>query len=100
MTSVYISATAGNAPYIAWTIAMEFLPKDQYVEIPNTWNKYNEWYYEMFEHPEPIAINEVTDTDAKILQQIVPPGSAHSVTTLNRQDFKMAFCPDGQTTQR
>ena len=66
MTSVYISATAGNAPYIQWTIAMEFLPKDQYVEIPNTWNKYNKWYYEP--QYEPIATNEVTDTDVKILQ--------------------------------
>ncbi len=96
LTSVYISVTAGNAPYIAWTVAMEFLPKDQYVENPIE----NFWYYKIFEIPEPIPINEVTEADVKILQQIVPSGTKHSLTTLNRQDFKLAFCPDAGTTQR
>lgn len=96
MSSLYISVTAGNAPYIAWTVAMEFLPKDQYVEKRNR----NQLYYKIFEFPEPIAINSVTDADVKVLQQVVPPGSAHSVTTSNKQDFRLAFCPDSGTTPR
>ena len=75
---------------------MEFIPISQYVEKPN---KYA-WYYEMFEIPAPESINEVTEADAQILQQIVPAGSRHSLQTLNRQDFKLAFCPDAGTTSR
>ena len=96
MTAVYISVIAGNAPYISWTVAMEFLPKDQYTKK----EKSDSWYHEMFEFPEPIAINQVNESSVKTLQQIVPPGSKHSVTTLNRQDFKLAFCPDAATTPR
>ena len=75
---------------------MEFLPKDQYVEEPNK----HFWYYRLSEFPEPIPINLVTRADVKILQQVIPSGSRHSVTTLNRQDFRLAFCPDAGTTLR
>ena len=96
LSSVYISVTAGNAPFIAWTVAMEFVPKSQYVETPNK----DALYYEMFEIPAPKSINQVTEADVQVLQQIVPAGTKHSLQTLNRQDFKLAFCPDAGTTPR
>lgn len=93
---MYISVTAGNAPYIAWTVAMEFTPKDQHVKNQND----NSWYQEMFDFPEPIPINKVTEADVNVLQQIVPSGSQFSLKTLDRQDFFLAFCPDNGTTKR
>ena len=91
---MYVSVTAGNAPYIAFTVAMEFVPSHQYVEKENE----DAWYYEMFEFPAPIPANEATEP--QILQQIVPSGARYSLPTLDRQDFKFSFCPDGGTTLR
>lgn len=96
LTPVYIVVTAGNAPNIDWTVALEFLPKSQYVEKDNE----ELLFYEMLEFPEPIAINKVSDTDVKTLQQIVPPGNNHNVSTMQRRDFRFAFCPDAATTPR
>lgn len=96
MRAIYVSVTAGNAPYISWTVAVEFIQKTNHVKMSHR----KSLLYDIFEYPEPIAMNKVTNADIKILQQIVPPGTPHSVTTLNRQDFKLAFCPDAGTTQR
>ncbi|XP_028401354.1 uncharacterized protein LOC114524465 [Dendronephthya gigantea] len=94
LKAVFVTVTAGNAPYISWTVAVEFIPKYQYVEKPNR----DAFYYDLLRFPEPIAINKVADV--KILQQIVPPGYKFSVQTSDRRDFRMAFCPDEGTTER
>lgn len=90
---IFVRVTAGPAPNIDWTVALEFISKSQYFAT----RMEDAMYYDV---PEPIGRNDISPNDVKVLSQIVPPGTHHTVTTLNRIDFSMSFCPDNQTTQR
>ena len=88
---IYVRVTSGDAPNIAWTVSIEHQTKQEYVK-----NK----EFEYREVREPVARNEISPDSIKTLTQIIPPGARHSVTTLNRIDFSLIFCPDTETTPR
>lgn len=93
--NVFIRATAGPAPNIDWTVALEFLDKKEYFK--NHVNKPNRRYIDV---PEPKAQNKISPSDVKVLTQIIPTGIRETVSTLNSLQFNLSFCPDSQTTQR
>ena len=86
-------ATTGPAPNIDWTVALEFLTKNEYFK--NHVSKPNKRYIDV---PEPKARNKAPPI--KVLAQIIPTGIHETVTTLNTLMFNLSFCPDSQTTQR
>lgn len=90
---LFIRATTGPAPNIDWTVALEFLTKNEYFK--NHVSKPNKRYIDV---PEPKARNKAPPI--KVLAQIIPTGIHETVTTLNTLMFNLSFCPDSQTTQR
>lgn len=93
--NVYIRATSGPAPNIDWTVALQFVSKKEFDK-----NSGEQPRRRLFDVPEPKARNKISPNDIKVLTQLIPTGVRESVTTLNKLQFIMSFCPNSQTTER
>ena len=100
MGDIIVRATAGPAPNIDWTVAVEFVNQKTWVPPAPVRRSLVPRYYKYEDWPEPEATGGLKYGQIITLTQIVKTANEQKVPTLSKQEYFLQFCPDRGTGDR